>query len=63
MRLELGLLDGEWALLRYLHEELESVQAFEFTDGRVSQVRIQRTPAKLPGIRRQSHLLWGGESI
>lgn len=63
MRLELALLNGEWALLRYLHEELESVQAFEFDAGRISRVRIQRNPAKLAGIKRQSHLLRRGESL
>lgn len=57
MRLELALLNGEWALVRYLHEELESVQSFEFHAGRILQVRIQRNPAKLAGIKRQSHLL------
>jgi RNA polymerase sigma-70 factor (ECF subfamily) len=59
MRLELALLNGEWALLRYLDGELESVQAFEFVGGRISQVRIQRNPAKLAGVRRRSHLLLG----
>lgn len=63
MRLELALLNGEWALLRYLQEELDSVQAFEFDAGRISQVRIQRNPAKLAGIKRQSHLLLRGESL
>ena len=57
MRLELALLNGEWALLRYLQGELESGQAFEFDGGRISQVRIQRNPAKLAGLKRQSHLL------
>jgi RNA polymerase sigma-70 factor (ECF subfamily) len=57
MRLELALLNGEWALLRYLQGELESVQAFEFDDGRISQVRIQRNPAKLAGVKRRSDLL------
>jgi RNA polymerase sigma-70 factor (ECF subfamily) len=57
MRLELAVLNGEWALLRYLQGELESVQAFEFDGGRISRVRIQRNPAKLAGIKRQSHLL------
>lgn len=61
MRLEIALLNGEWALLRYLQGELESVQAFEFDRGRISQVRIQRNPAKLAGIKRQSHLLLRGE--
>lgn len=63
MRLELALLNGEWALLRYLGEELDSVQAFEFDGGRISQVRIQRNPAKLAGIKRQSHLLRRGEPL
>jgi RNA polymerase sigma-70 factor (ECF subfamily) len=57
MRLELALLNGEWALLRYLQGELESVQAFEFDGARILQVRIQRNPAKLAGLKRQSHLL------
>jgi RNA polymerase sigma-70 factor (ECF subfamily) len=51
------LLNGEWALLRYLQGELESVQAFEFDGDRISQVRIQRNPAKLAGVKRQSYLL------
>lgn len=55
MRLELAFLNGEWALLRYLQEKLESVQAFEFDKGRISQVRLQRNPAKLAGVKRQSH--------
>ena len=54
---ELALLNGEWALLRYLRGELESVQSFEFDGDRISQVRIQRNPAKLAGLKRQSHLL------
>ncbi len=58
MRLELALVNGEWALLRYLHGQLESVQSFEFDGGRISRVRIQRNPEKLAGVRRQSHLLF-----
>lgn len=57
MRLELTLLNGEWALLRYLQGELESVEAFEFNDGRICQVRIQCNPAKLVGVKRQNYLL------
>ena len=57
MRLELALLNGEWALLRYLQGELESVQAFEFDGGRISRVRIQRDPAKLAGVKRRSPML------
>lgn len=57
MRLELALLNGEWALLRYLQGELESVQSFEFDSGRISHVRIQRNPEKLAGLMRRSDLL------
>ncbi len=57
MRLELAWLNGEWALLRYLQGDLESVQAFEFDGGRISQVRIQRNPAKLAGVQRHSDWL------
>lgn len=57
MRLELAWLNGEWALVRYLQGELESVQAFEFDGGRITQVRIQRNPAKLAGLKRHSYLL------
>lgn len=57
MRLELAMLNGEWALLRYLQGELESVQAFEFDGSRICQVRIQRNPAKLAGVKRQVHSL------
>lgn len=63
MRLELAFLNGEWALLRYLVDDLESVQAFEFDGGRISQVRIQRNPAKLSRIKRQSHLLLRAEPL
>lgn len=57
MRLGLAFLNGEWALLRYLQGELESVQAFEFDCGRISHVRIQRNPEKLAGLKRRSDLL------
>jgi RNA polymerase sigma-70 factor (ECF subfamily) len=57
MRLELAFLNGEWALLRYVREDLDSVQAFEFDEGRISQVRIQRNPAKLAGVKRQRQLV------
>lgn len=57
MRLELAFLNGEWALLRYLQGQLESVQAFEFDRGRISHVRIQRNPEKLAGLKRRSDLL------
>lgn len=57
MRLEPVVLNGGWALVRYVEGELESVQAFEFDDGRIAQVRIQRSPAKLIALRRHLALL------
>ncbi|WP_255581834.1 sigma-70 family RNA polymerase sigma factor [Acidovorax sp. HMWF018] len=57
MRLELAFLNGEWALLRYLQDELESVQAFEFEGGRITHVRIQRNPEKLASLKRYSDML------
>ncbi|WP_439520813.1 sigma-70 family RNA polymerase sigma factor [Hydrogenophaga sp.] len=57
MCLELAFLNGEWALLRYLQGELESVQSFEYNRGRISQVRIQRNPDKLARLKRHSDLL------
>ena len=59
MRLQLAFLNGEWALLRFLKGELESVQAFEFDRGRISHVRIQRNPERLAGLKRRSDLLPG----
>lgn len=45
----LGLtkLNGEWALLRYLGDALDSVQMFELREGRVARMRLQRNPEKL----------------
>lgn len=47
MRLELSMLNGGWALLRYIGDELDSVQMFEFREGRIARVRLQRNPEKL----------------
>lgn len=43
--------DGFWSM------QLESVQAFEFAGGRISQERIQRNPDKLAHLNRQGHQL------
>lgn len=52
-RLALVRLNGEWALVRYFGNELDSVQTFEFTAGLISRVRIQRNPEKLHHLKRQ----------
>lgn len=47
MRLDLTKLNGEWALLRYVGDALDSVQMFEFREGRIARVRLQRNLEKL----------------
>ncbi|HEY1131620.1 MAG TPA: sigma-70 family RNA polymerase sigma factor [Roseateles sp.] len=53
MRLELAILNGQWALLRYLDGALDSVQTFEFTDVQIARVRIQRNPVKLAPLKER----------
>jgi RNA polymerase sigma-70 factor (ECF subfamily) len=64
MRLQLAKLNGEWALLRFLQGELDSVQSFEFDGDRILRVRIQRNPEKLATLsqlHRSKRLVgWGG---
>lgn len=53
MRLEVAQLNGEWALVRYIGGELDSVQTFEFDTGRISRVWLQRNPEKLLHLKKQ----------
>lgn len=47
MRVEAAMVNGELALLRYVHDELESVQSFETDGERIVRVYVQRNPEKL----------------
>lgn len=47
LRVELAMVNGEMALLRYVHDELESVQSFETDGEHIVRVYVQRNPDKL----------------
>ncbi|PMS35286.1 RNA polymerase sigma-70 factor (ECF subfamily) [Trinickia symbiotica] len=47
---ELVLLNGQWALLRFIEGRLESAQSFETDGARIVAVQIQRNPDKLARI-------------
>lgn len=50
MRMKLVLLNGQWALLRYLEGRLESAQSFETDGHRIVRIHVQRNPDKLARI-------------
>ncbi|WP_069266923.1 RNA polymerase sigma-70 factor [Paraburkholderia nodosa] len=50
MRLKLVQLNGQWALLRYFEDQLESAQSFEINGNRIVCIHVQRNPDKLARI-------------
>lgn len=50
MRVEMALVNGEWALLRFIHGQLESVQSYETDGERIVRVLVQRNPDKLARV-------------
>jgi RNA polymerase sigma-70 factor (ECF subfamily) len=50
VRIELGSINGEAAILRYIHGALESVQAYETDGERIVRIHVQRNPEKLARI-------------
>lgn len=50
VRVELVRLNGEWALLRYVDETLESAQSYETDGERIVRILVQRNPDKLARI-------------
>jgi RNA polymerase sigma-70 factor (ECF subfamily) len=46
-RVELALLNGQWALLRFIDGELESAQSYETDGERIVRIHVQRNPEKL----------------
>jgi RNA polymerase sigma-70 factor (ECF subfamily) len=50
LRMELAVLNDQWALLRYIRGELESALMFEIVDERITRVFVQRNPEKLARI-------------
>jgi RNA polymerase sigma-70 factor (ECF subfamily) len=53
MRVEAAMVNGEMALLRYVHDELESVQSFETDGERIVRVYVQRNPEKLRRVSQR----------
>ncbi|HEY1092869.1 MAG TPA: sigma factor-like helix-turn-helix DNA-binding protein, partial [Burkholderiaceae bacterium] len=49
-RIELARVNGEWSLLRFIDDALESVQAFETDGQRILRLHTQRNPDKLARI-------------
>lgn len=47
LRIELALLNGQWALLRFIEGELESAQSYETDGERIVRIQVQRNPDKL----------------
>lgn len=47
LRIELAILNGQWALLRFIEGTLESAQSYETDGERIVRIQVQRNPAKL----------------
>ena len=50
VRLQLVMLNDQWALLRFIEGKLESAQTVEIEDGRIVGIQVQRNPEKLRRI-------------
>lgn len=50
VRMQLVMLNGQWALLRYVDGQLESAQTFETDGERIVSIHAQRNPDKLQRI-------------
>jgi RNA polymerase sigma-70 factor (TIGR02957 family) len=47
MRVELAMINGQWGLLRYIDDVLESAQSYETDGERIVRIHVQRNPDKL----------------
>ena len=47
LRIELVMINGQYALLRYINGELESAQSYESDGKHITRVHVQRNPEKL----------------
>jgi len=47
LRIELAVLNGQWALLRFIDGQLESAQSYETDGERIVRIQVQRNPEKL----------------
>lgn len=55
LSVKLVVLNGQWALLRFIEGKLESAQSFETDGERIVRIHVQRNPDKLARIA-QAHL-------
>jgi RNA polymerase sigma-70 factor (ECF subfamily) len=47
LHIELAVLNGQWALLRFIDGTLESAQTYETDGERIVRIQVQRNPDKL----------------
>ncbi|MDM0032806.1 RNA polymerase sigma-70 factor [Variovorax sp. J22P271] len=47
VRVELAMINGEWALLRFIDGVLESAQSYETDGAHITRIHVQRNPEKL----------------
>ena len=52
VRFEVVVLNGQWGLLRFVADTLESAQSFEIDGERIARIHSQRNPDKLARIAR-----------
>jgi RNA polymerase sigma-70 factor (ECF subfamily) len=52
VRCEVALVSGQWRLLRFINDRLESVQYVETDGTRITRLHAQRNPDKLASIAR-----------
>jgi RNA polymerase sigma-70 factor (ECF subfamily) len=52
VRYEVAVLNGQWGLLRFIADTLESAQSLETDGERIVGIHVQRNPAKLARIAR-----------
>lgn len=55
LRITLAVLNGQWALLRFIEGQLESAQIFESDGERITCIYVQRNPDKLARIAATYH--------
>ena len=51
LRIELAMINGQLALLRYIKGELESAQCYESDGERITRIYVQRNPEKLARLQ------------
>ena len=50
VRIELAVINGQWGVLRFIDDVLESAQSYETDGERIVRIHVQRNPDKLVRI-------------